>query len=94
MARNNVIPMYSKISLAELFVNMNTTQQHFNKDVKNCLIVLKRENKWLKAFVIALFLAVIAMGIGGYMGFQKFEKDIKPEIEQSYPVPVEMLKEV
>lgn len=65
MANNNVIPMYSKISLAELFLNMNRTQHEFNRDVKDCILKMNKKQKILQALVIALFLTTI-------MGFMAF----------------------
>ena len=61
---------------------------------------LKKSHERLKAGVIALFLILVAVGVGSYMGYSQFKNDIQPKIdaqysvEESYPVPVEQLKEV
>ena len=64
-----------------------------NENVR-LILLLKKRYKRLQAFVIALFLAVIAICIGCYMGYNHFNDKIKPQVEQSYPVPVEQLKEI
>lgn len=72
---NNVIPMYSRISLPELFLNMNRTQCEFNRDVKNCILRLDRKQKTLQAFIVALFLTIL-VGFGAfYCAMQKVKTE-------------------
>jgi len=91
---NNVIPMYSKISIYDLFMRMNETQYAVNKDLRMCVYALKTKYEILTATVITLFLSLAVITIGVIWGFHEFKTDIQPEIEQKYPVPVEMLKGV
>lgn len=91
---NNVIPMYSKISIVDLFDNMNRQQMNVNKSVSDCIHALKTKYDILKACVICLFLVSITMIISFYWAINEFQTKIQPEIEQKYPVPVEQLKEV
>ena len=75
MAENKVIPMYSKISLAELFVNMNRTQHELNADFKDCILNLNKKAKILQAFIVALTLTIITMGIGFTLALNKISKE-------------------
>ena len=75
MAENKVIPMYSKISLAELFVNMNRTQHDFNKEVKNCLLQIDKKQKVMQAFIVALTLTIITMGLGFILAMNKIKSE-------------------
>lgn len=60
---SNVIPIEKKFTMAELFLNMNRTQHELNRDFKNTIFALKRQNEWLKASIISLLLfTVCAVG--------------------------------
>ena len=78
-----VLPRFKDLSYYEL---ANLQYEAF--------VSLKKSHERLKVLVIALFIAIIGIGIGSYMGYKDFKANIEPEIEQTYPVPVEMLKEV
>lgn len=58
------------------------------------LISMKKQVNRMKAFIFALFIALVAIAIGSYFGFKDFKANVEPEIEQSYPVPIEQLKEI
>ena len=78
-----VLPRFKDLSYYEL---ANLQYEAF--------VSLKKSHDRLKVFVIALFIAIIGIGIGSYMGYKDFKVNVEPEIEQTYPVPVERLKEV
>lgn len=54
----------------------------------------------VRVVMIAMIISIIAIAIGTYLGFKQFKAEIEQEIEQKcvieqvYPVPVEMLKEI
>ena len=90
MAENKVIPMYSKISLAELFVNMNRTQHELNADFKDCILNLNKKAKILQAFIVALTLTIITMGIGFTLALNKISKEPTTVYLQGYEKTVDI----
>lgn len=58
------------------------------------IISLKKSFDRLKVLVIVLFLAIITSSVGLYLGFKDFQKNVAPEIESKYQIPVISMKKM
>ena len=58
-----VLQFEKNFTITELFLNMNRTQHELNRDFKNTILYLKKQNEWLKASIISLLIfTVCAVG--------------------------------
>lgn len=85
-----VIPMYSKLSLAELFINMNRTQNDINNELKKHIVKINKRQKILQSFIVAMSLIIMTMSLGFTLAIHKIKSEPTTVYLQGYDRTVDI----